>query len=115
MAKYRKIPVEIEAVQWWQNGDHPEDDCYYVDDKSSHRYLSEGKIVRHYRDPNDNGMRKCDKCGFTMFKHGWIDTLEGGHIVCPGDYIIKGIQGEYYPCKPDIFEKTYEKIKYKKR
>ena len=39
---------------------------------------------------------------------GWIDTLEGGHIVTPGDWIITGVQGEHYPCKPDIFEKTYE-------
>jgi hypothetical protein len=41
---------------------------------------------------------------------GWIATLEGGHIVSPGDYIIKGIIGEYYPCKPDIFHATYEKV-----
>jgi hypothetical protein len=37
-------------------------------------------------------------------------TPEGWHIVCPGDYIIKGIKGEFYPCKPDIFEMTYEKV-----
>jgi len=43
-------------------------------------------------------------------KSGWIATLEGGHIVSPGDYIIKGIKGEHYPCKPDIFEATYEKV-----
>jgi hypothetical protein len=42
--------------------------------------------------------------------NGWIQTLEGGHIVSPGDYIIKGIKGEHYPCKPDIFEATYEKV-----
>lgn len=40
--------------------------------------------------------------------YGAIDTLEGGHIVCPGDYIITGVKGEHYPCKPDIFELTYE-------
>jgi len=40
---------------------------------------------------------------------GWIETLEGGHAVTPGDYIITGIKGEKYPCKPDIFELTYEK------
>ena len=43
-------------------------------------------------------------------KIGWISTLEGGHIVTPGDYIITGIKGEHYPCKPDIFEATYEKV-----
>jgi hypothetical protein len=40
--------------------------------------------------------------------HGWIETLEGGHIVTPGDWIITGVKGEHYPCKPDIFEMTYE-------
>jgi hypothetical protein len=39
---------------------------------------------------------------------GWIDTLEGGHIVTPGDWIITGVKGEHYPCKPEIFAATYE-------
>ena len=43
-------------------------------------------------------------------KSGWVATLEGGHIVSPGDFIITGIKGEHYPCKPDIFEATYEKV-----
>lgn len=43
-------------------------------------------------------------------EEGRIDTLEGGHYVTPGDYIITGIKGEHYPCKPDIFEQTYEKV-----
>lgn len=38
----------------------------------------------------------------------WIKTLEGGHIASPGDWIIQGVKGELYPCKPDIFEATYE-------
>jgi hypothetical protein len=39
---------------------------------------------------------------------GWIPTLEGIMAVTPGDYIITGVKGEHYPCKPDIFELTYE-------
>lgn len=39
---------------------------------------------------------------------GWVQTLEGGHIVTSGDWIITGIKGEHYPCKPDIFTATYE-------
>ncbi len=39
-----------------------------------------------------------------------IETLEGDHYAKEGDYIIKGVKGEFYPCKPDIFEKTYEEI-----
>lgn len=42
--------------------------------------------------------------------HPVIETLEGDMKVSDGDYIIKGVQGEYYPCKPDIFEATYEKV-----
>jgi len=45
-----------------------------------------------------------------MKGHGWIKTLEGGHIVTPGDWIITGVKGEHYPCKPDIFEATYERV-----
>ena len=45
-----------------------------------------------------------------MHDHGWVDTLEGGHIVCPKDWIITGVNGEHYPCKPDIFEMTYEAV-----
>lgn len=41
---------------------------------------------------------------------GWINTLEGGHIVTPGDWIITGVAGEHYPCKPEIFEATYEAV-----
>lgn len=38
----------------------------------------------------------------------WVETLEGGHAVTPGDWIITGVKGEHYPCKPDIFAMTYE-------
>ena len=39
-----------------------------------------------------------------------IQTLEGPHFVTPGDWIITGVKGEHYPCKPDIFEATYERV-----
>jgi len=41
---------------------------------------------------------------------GWIESLEGGYTVSVGDYIITGVEGEKYACKPDIFEKTYELV-----
>ena len=41
---------------------------------------------------------------------GIIETLEGSFAVIPGDYILTGVKGEVYPCKPDIFEATYEKV-----
>jgi len=45
-----------------------------------------------------------------MHDHGWIDTLEARHNVCPGDWIITGIQNEFYPCKDEIFRLTYEPV-----
>ncbi len=121
MAAFRKKPVEIEATQWFKNGDHPEDYANERDGFEDNEYRTwtgeeakalawEGEVVRYYRRPNDSGERLCDKCGVRMHEHGWIDTLEGGHIVCPGDWIITGVQGERYPCKPDIFEATYDRV-----
>lgn len=41
---------------------------------------------------------------------GVVETIEGHHVACPGDWIVTGIRGERYPCKPDIFEATYEPV-----
>ena len=82
--KFRKKPVEIEEYRWLEN--------------------ENVKYLKEYEN------RNCEQCGNHMKTHGWVDTLEGRHIVCPGDWIIKGVKGEYYPCKPDIFELTYDPI-----
>lgn len=87
MAKYRKKPVVIEAFQL------PVKDDYELD--GFHAW--------------------CDRVGFTDFESGRdetliIPTLEGDHTAQPGDWIIKGVAGEFYPCKPDIFAATYEKV-----
>lgn len=121
MAQYRKKPVVIEASLWRQNGDHPKD--YAADtiglERGEPRTFSgderkamgwEGGIVRYFRRPDVPGDQACRLCKQTMHVHGWIDTLEGGHIVCPGDWIITGVKGEHYPCKPDIFAATYEPV-----
>ena len=110
MATYRKKPVVIEATQWFKNGDHPDDGTETFKMGEFRGELFEGKVVRYYRRPDDDGKRQCNQCGHIMHNHGWIDTLEGGHVVCPGDFIITGVHGERYPCKPDIFEQTYEKV-----
>lgn len=111
--KFKKKPVVIEATQWFANGDHPKDECQVLKmmegDCVGNFFLTEGKVVRYFRRPDINGMDSCKICGNIMHFHGWIDTMEGGHIVCPGDWIITGVKGEYYPCKPDIFEATYER------
>lgn len=83
--KFRKKPVVIEAVLW--NGTQVSEVTEWISD------------ALH----NDTIMRFGDKVV--------IKTLEGNMIANPGDYIIKGVKGEFYPCKPDIFEQTYEPIK----
>lgn len=117
--QYRKKPVVIEASQWFKNGDHPLDYAVAREGFEGGELRSwsgeetkalgwEGDVVRYYRNPQDDGQRQCERCGTIMHEHGWIDTLEGGHIVCPGDWIITGVAGERYPCKPAIFEATYD-------
>lgn len=117
--RYRKKPVEITATQWFKNGDHPADYTGdIVDPVSADLHTAqyrreqgwEGEVVRYYRHPDVSGDKACQHCGRIMNDHGWIDTLEGGHIVCPGDYVITGVKGERYPCKPDIFAATYEPV-----
>lgn len=121
MAKFRKLPVVIEATQWFKNGDHPED---YTAQRTgieggqpttfsgehARENGCEGGVVRYFRNPNVTGYKVCEHCKNTMHDHGWIDGLEGGHIVCPGDWVITGVKGERYACKPDIFDATYEPV-----
>lgn len=86
MAKYRKKPVVIEAMQWFKHGDH-----------LMVRRVGNSAVGNAYHAQ----LLAEDKLGI-------IRTLEGDHYVIPGDWIICGVAGEYYPCKPEIFEATYE-------
>ena len=90
--KYRKLPIEIEAFRL--GIDYIPD--WFMDKVSSNEIMLHGKSsgFEHYDDTT------CI-----------IKTLEGNMLGEYGDYIIKGIQGQIYPCKPQIFEKTYEAIK----
>ena len=76
---YRKKPVVIEAVQW--TGENHAEMCEFIDPEVFEIIPRVGLVIH---------------------------TLEGDHHASPGDYIIKGVNGEFYPCKPDIFAKTYE-------
>ncbi len=76
---YRKKPVVVEAVQW--TGNNHADMCEFIDPEVFEIIPRVGLVIH---------------------------TLEGDHHASPGDYIIKGVNGEFYPCKPDIFAKTYE-------
>lgn len=113
--QFRKKPVVIEAVQWFKNGDHPDDRVgeALLDPISGESYdRLEGVVVRYFRrpEPEYSGTLTHKPCGRIWHDHGWVDTLEGGHTVCPGDWIIRGVHGEFYPCKPGIFEATYEPV-----
>jgi hypothetical protein len=83
MTKYRKKPVVIEAVQWFE-GDQVEgvQDLAMLSEMYFSKSAADGRYV--------------------------VKTLEGMMQVSPGDWIITGVKGEKYPCKPDIFELTYE-------
>lgn len=89
--KFRKKPVEIEAV-------HHDGTV-----ESAHAVMA-------WADPLTLGTV------LTVPEKGterWtvvIETLEGAMAASPGDWIIRGVQGEFYPCKPDIFEQTYEEV-----
>lgn len=110
MPKFRKKSVVIEAYRWFENGDHPLDGSEVFTEGEFKGKLLEGKLVRYYRRPDVDGYYLCRHCANSMNAHGWIDTLEGGHIVCPGDWVIQGVKGEFYPCKNDIFVETYEEV-----
>ncbi len=89
MVKYRKKPVEIEAVKW---GGFTQDSI----DNLRKFIGDEAYKERCFVYPASNGLK--------------ITTPSSEVIVQVGDYIIRGIEGEIYPCKPDIFEKAYERV-----
>lgn len=92
MAKFRKKPVVIEAMQWdgtRAGKEHIEDEFYTLETNSVELPLEGGWDRKSY-------------LSWTIY------TLEGLITAMPGDWIIKGVKGEHYPCKPDIFEATYE-------
>jgi len=84
--KYRKKPIVIEAIQF--TGDNWDEIDQFMDGLNWSGYYPEGS-----RPPILN-----------------IKTLKGVMKASVSDWIIKGVNGEFYPCKPDIFEKTYEKV-----
>lgn len=92
MAKFRKIPVVIEAVQW--DGINLQEIKNFVGDDLQYTICDTAWEAGKGRPHVD--MK--------------IKTLEGDMKAQVGDYIIKGVKGEFYPCKPDVFELTYELV-----
>lgn len=98
MVQYREKSVVIEAVrlQWatWN------DVCEFLGD-----IISPANPARPTKEFSDT----CGEPGPDYIELT-IPTLEGNHLARHGDWIIKGVSGEFYPCKPDIFEATYEAV-----
>lgn len=80
MKKYKKKAIIIEALQYTGKNFK---ECYNFAGKSIEKETKDGII---------------------------IITLEGNHLCKKGDFIVRGIKGEFYPCKPDIFSETYEEV-----
>jgi len=80
--KFKKKPIIIEAIQYTGTEDSYKRICIFVGEKLN---VARDKVI-------------------------WIPTLESPHEASPNDWIIKGIKGEFYPCKPDIFEQTYDEM-----
>lgn len=99
--KYRKKPVVIEAIQW--TGENVEE---------IKSFAGTSAVISYYFLPTKFSIKF--EVSSTPVKGSYIGltihTLEGDMQASFGDYIIQGINGEFYPCKPDIFEKTYERV-----
>ena len=94
MAKYRKKPVVIDALQW-----------------DGTRACKESIEATFYNlETNSVELPMSGEWDGTTYLSWTIYTLEGSIEAAPGDYIIKGVKGEFYPCRKDIFEETYEAI-----
>lgn len=97
--KYRKKPVEIEAFQITKERRQNNLEWPEWLNRAWQKDMHEEGAVYPERYPNSNGKDRLK-----------IKTLEGVHLVQFEDWIIQGVNGELYPCKPDIFEKTYDKV-----
>lgn len=91
MAQFRKKPVVIDAVQW--TGDNLRE---VIDFAGLHPSAEKWTWAEYEAVVARDGLK--------------IFTLEGPMMATPGDWIIKGVKGEFYPCKPDIFAATYESV-----
>jgi hypothetical protein len=101
-------PHKIRVIQWFTNGDHPEDEVETVSTEASYTQ-GEGKIVRYFRSPVLNGSQKCFLCGISMHFHGWIDQGANGDTVCPGDWVtVSSRHSHYQVIRPNALLRDYQ-------
>ncbi len=89
MDEYRRRGGTIEAIQWFKLGDH--------------------ERVQGMTGDWEPTPGKCDFCMRAYIDHGFIETLTGGQLVCPGDWVLTDDRGDH-PCRAAIFEELYEKV-----
>lgn len=97
MDRYRKRPVEVEAVQWGGTADGATPIIDWV--------LSGGSTANYVCSDPDRCTANSGDTSHSII----IRTLEGDMTASVGDWIIRGVEGEFYPCRDDIFRATYEK------
>jgi len=97
--KYVKKPVIIEAFQMTKERRQDNSDWPQWLHKAWNKEINENNALCPINYPDSNGTDEL-----------YIRTLEGDHLVSWDDFIIQGVQGELYPCKPDIFHATYEEV-----
>lgn len=88
---YRKLPIEIQAIHY--DGTNQAEVVEFMQDSS----LASGSLLDDFPEAEDR-------------ESLYVETLEGIFHISKDDFVIKGVQGEFYPCKPDIFWKTYELV-----
>ena len=106
--KYRKKPVVIDAWHWEFDGTTTPDAPSWVTDALGKPDFGEGAIQFW----PDGDRRLPDDNEWSSKPHIVIGTLEGVMRMLPGEWLIRGIKGELYPCKPDIFAATYEPVEW---
>lgn len=94
MKKYRKKPIVLEAERW------PGFDTLNT---------IPIKITCHKESPGHQ--TKCEHCDKPMNIHGSINSFNVTYVICPGDWIFKGVNGDFYPVKPSVFKAMYEEVK----
>ncbi|WP_211188222.1 hypothetical protein [Gordonia asplenii] len=93
--RFRKRPVEIEAMKWDGSRQSMDSLCAWVNSHS---------------DPLDDPCLSYNFIGAADVSDPVLDTVEGDMRVTVGDWVIRGVAGEFYPCKPDIFAATYDEV-----
>jgi len=112
---YTRKTLSVEATRWFQNGDHPLD---YVNPRIgcgismpaeiAEQLGLEGELVKRFNAPGFPPEATCASCGQRVDAHGAVSTPSGAAVVCPGDWIVTGVDDVHYPVKNTVFTTLYQ-------